>query len=565
MQSKFAANSVPLGRLLNTPFLIRTPDYQRPYAWEEDEAGRVFDDVSAAAEGDGPADDGDAAREYFLGTILLVDRDETAPRAEGWPFDGPARTFEVVDGLQRLTTLCVLFCALRDIAAQNGEPADPRLLRAITSTGRSDGTPWLSLRASDEPFFQAQVRGSAPDLAADGLPLPQRRIAATRKMFLGALAQMDAAQRARLTGFLLDNVYIVLIATTGIDRAHRMFMVLNERGKPLARSDILKADVLGRAGDAAPRVAAAWEAMEELLGEDFESLFSHVRAMYGRPNGPVISNLRALVRQSGGTERFVMDVLMPAAQALDAIRKARAEHHPQAPEIAQTLRYLNWLPTSDWIPPLMLYWQAGAPDRLRAFVEAIDRMAYGFKFLGLGASRRGVRYGAVCAAIRAGQDVLAPGGVLALTGQEEKSVRYNLQNLHERAPLIAKLVLLRVNDRIAGRQQNLKAADWTVEHVLPRNHAATSQWRKWFQDPAERGSCMEALGNLLLVTKSQNDRAANRDLAHKLAVYFESDATSLPVNEALRGRTQWRPADVKARTADLYAHLDAIWSFGLGT
>ena len=60
-----------------------------------------------------------------------------------------------------------------------------------------------------------------------------------------ALRDFDPAQRRRLADFLFDKCHVVVVSTTGIDRAHRIFTVLNARGKPLARNDILKADLLG--------------------------------------------------------------------------------------------------------------------------------------------------------------------------------------------------------------------------------------------------------------------------------------------------------------------------------
>ena len=79
----------------------------------------------------------------------------------------------------------------------------------------------------------------------------------------------------------------------------------------------------------------------------------------------------------------------------------------------------------------------------------------------------------------------------------------------------ARLVLLRLNDEIAGSPQNLSIPELTVEHVLPRKHGTGSAWRVCFPDAQEREHCTEALGNLVLVTKSQNDKAGNLDFARK--------------------------------------------------
>ena len=104
----------------------------------------------------------------------------------------------------------------------------------------------------------------------------------------------------------------------------------------------------------------------------------------------------------------------------------------------------------------------------------------------------------------------------------------------------------------------------SVEHVLPRKSNPNSQWRGWFADPSEREVYTESLGNLVLVTKAQNDRAGNQDFARKLEVYFKTPAAPLPaLNEALRGVSEWKAAQIKAREAELLRLIEGLWNFGL--
>ncbi len=215
----------------------------------------------------------------------------------------------------------------------------------------------------------------------------------------------------------------------------------------------------------------------------------------------------------------------------------------------------------------MQYWLAAGQrtgDMLE-FLQALDRLAYGLKIMGVGAGKRATRFAAITASIRRGEPPLAPGGPLALAGAEERAIRYNLRDIHARAPIVAKLILMRVNDRMAGKPLGIAPETLTVEHVLPRKHNPNSQWRRWFEDPAVRTACTESLGNLLLVSKAQNERAGNQELAQKCAVYFASGQDVLPVNEGLRGATTWQPEQVLAREHMLHAHIDAIWGFGLTT
>jgi hypothetical protein len=179
----------------------------------------------------------------------------------------------------------------------------------------------------------------------------------------------------------------------------------------------------------------------------------------------------------------------------------------------------------------------------------------------MGTKRRAARLGGVINALRQGHDLRAPGSHLMLTRDEQGSIRHNLRDLHARSAPLARLVLLRLNEEMAGGPQDLPVEDLTVEHILPRKPSANSRWRQWFPDPAERGRCTESLGNLVLMTRAQNDRAGNQDFARKQQVLFAADgALTLPVNDYVRGQAEWRAAQIRGREDELLAHVYRLWN-----
>ena len=127
---------------------------------------------------------------------------------------------------------------------------------------------------------------------------------------------------------------------------------------------------------------------------------------------------------------------------------------------------------------------------------------------------------------------------------------------------MAKLVLLRLNDHLAGVPQAVPSEDLSIEHLLPRKPGANSPWRAVFPDPAERDRHTESLGNLVLVTKAQNDKAGNLDFLHKKNVLFKAEGTSLPINAYVRQQAEWTSHQIKEREAELLRHLDQLWKIG---
>jgi hypothetical protein len=562
----FTAHAVRLGQLFADPFFVEAPAFQRAYAWTSREAGRLLDDVAAALEGE--AQNGDGA-DYFLGAMLFIDPNRPAQSSPTLSFGGPARTFEVVDGLQRLTTLTILFCVLRDLDEEEGVAPHAPLLDAICAGRDANLRFRLSLRGAGGDFFIAHIAAPAAGRSAlsDGPLTPaEERLIEVREHFFSALSDQGWTQRRQLADFLLLRCHAVLVATNDIDRAHRMFMVLNDTGKPLARNDILKAELLSvvPAGQQAA-VTRAWDDIEAKLGREFEGLFSHVRTMYGRPGGQVIAGIRAIAAEYGGSAPFFDQVLCPAAAVLHDILHARHAGSPHSATISANLRYLAWLPAADWVPCAMLWWLKAGENaaELASFLASLDRLAYGLRIMGLGANRRLQRFGALLSAIRSGSDLKAPTSPLTLYSEELRTINYNLRDLHLRSPPTAKLVLLRLNDRMARTPQILANDEFTVEHVLPRKVGANSQWRSWFPLPEERERCTHSIGNLVLVTKAQNDKASNLEFSRKQTVYFQTAGAPLPaLNDPLRPQTEWRAAQIAEREADLLHVLQAMWDFG---
>jgi len=555
MIGNFSSVTVPLGQLFSNAISIEAPGYQRSFAWTAEEADQLFEDIRQAL-----AEETD----YFLSFMLFIERTRPRSLLSALARARSERVLEIVDGFQRLTSLTILFCALRDLDAAQARPANARLEAAI-GTGV---TRRLALRPAEASFFEQYVRAPGAtriEPKATNLAPAEVRLIWVRDRFAAELADMDAAERTILVDFLLDRCCVASVVTNDLDRAHQLFTILNARGKPLARKDILKATLLGGVpAEAASRAAAVWQDLDLRLGEEFENLFSHVRSMYGRAGGHVIASVKEIAARNGGPLPFLEGLLAPAARVLEELRQA---HTGPSTAIVRTLTHLNRLRFSDWIAPAMLWRFEKGDDaaELAWFLAALDRLALGIRLLGLGAHKRASWFGAVTTAIRNGEDLKADNGVLSFSRQDVRTMQYNLRDLHARDASTAKHLLLRLTDHMADEPQSLAFPDdMSVEHVLPRKLSPHSQWRGWFKDPSEREIYTESLGNLVLVTKSQNDRAGNLDFARKLDVYFNTAGAPLPVlNEGLRGLTEWRAPHIVAREAELLRLIESVWNFGL--
>lgn len=84
-----SVNKIPIYELLSSdsPHYYKIPKYQRAYTWSPHEWEALYDDI-------GENDSG-----YFMGSIICI-----SPKNEN--------IFEVIDGQQRITTLCLFLTAI---------------------------------------------------------------------------------------------------------------------------------------------------------------------------------------------------------------------------------------------------------------------------------------------------------------------------------------------------------------------------------------------------------------------------------------------------------------------
>lgn len=549
-----------LGQLLSDPYRFRIPSFQRPYSWTTKEAGQLLDDLTLALEEqteEGVAD----SREYFLGAMLL---NSAAPTAA----DSSSSIHDIVDGQQRLVTLTILLAVLRDLLAQTDREL-PRGLREqieCTKVAGQQRAYRIELRERERDFFRLHVQeplSTAKLSEADDLTEVESRILEVREHLVAELRERSPQELARITSFIGQQCQVALISAEGIDRAYRIFMVLNDRGRPLQRNDILKAQILAQIEEGArARADSLWDRTDALLGPDFEELFSHIRAAELSPKLQIIAGVREIIASAGGGRAFVEDVLEPYGKAFHGLRHAQHAGSPQSADIRRLLTYLGWLGAADWVPPALLWWRLNSsdPEKLHAFLQALERLSYGLRLLGIGADKRASRYRAVVQAIRRGTVMDDPRSPLELGRDDLRNILYNLRSLHLRSPAICKLVLLRLNDELAGGLQSLPAADLTVEHVLPQKPGRNSAWREWFPVAEERERCTNSIGNLVLVQRRQNENARNRELPGKLEIYFGGPEAHVPaITAELNGISEWRPEHVLAREQRLLAIVKSIW------
>ena len=248
------AHEQNIGQIFSNDYAFELPPYQRPYAWEEDQARDLVNDLLDAIDNEDMS-----GGVYFLGSIVLIKR-------PGEPLS------RVIDGQQRLATLTIILSILRDLTTDVETRID-RGTYVFQKASADKGTQEryrLLLRELDRPFFSKYLQQPG---ATDNLPDPnmlsgsQARIAENARYLRKVLQSLPEDRRNELVAFIIQRCYLVVVAVPTAEAARRIFTVLNARGLDLTPTDILKADLLDRAGPTNEvALANRWEAVEQAIG-----------------------------------------------------------------------------------------------------------------------------------------------------------------------------------------------------------------------------------------------------------------------------------------------------------
>ena len=558
MPTTLTAHEQPLSRIFSNDYVFKIPSYQRPYAWKTEQARDLYEDlIGYMTARPGVVEE---MPPYFLGSIVLIKTSES-PNAD------------VVDGQQRLTTLTLLFSAIRaNVSDENAADITQLLYEKGSQIYGTQDRFRLSLRLKDQDFFQKYVQlggGFAELLKLNDIKSDSRKnLRDNAILFNARLASISEEERLKLAQFIVTRCYLVAVATPDLDFAYRIFSVLNSRGLDLSATDILKAEIIG----GLPAVkrdeyTKRWEECEDDLGRDvFGDLFSHIRMVYrqAKPQGTLLKEFKEHVTKDLSSLQFVDDVLIPMADVYREITGAEYSSPSFAESVNTSLKWLNRLEFKDWLPPALAFAvrERNFPQNMERFFRDLERLAYGMLIMRAGVNERIERFSRLTRAIGNGTDIWVDDASLQLSEQEQYFV-YKVLDGALYGTLTARArstVLLRLDALLSGGGASYDYETVTVEHVLPQNPALNSQWLTWFPDVAMRLSLTHKLGNLVLLTRKKNSAASNYTFDKKKDAYFTRNGVSpFSLTTQVLLHKEWTPEVIESQQEQLLKQLETHW------
>ena len=314
---------------------LAVPPNQREYAWELKYVRTLFQDFSREMDGED--------RLYFLGTIVTI------PRPNG--------VLEIVDGQQRLTTTTILLSAIRD----HLRPTENDLAESIDSDfltifNRQNRTREARLRLNvvDNEYFRLRLISAlpVPEASKPSHVLIDQAFSEASKHVKAIISKLDTKDHGnalnRWIDFLEKKASAILLRVPNATNAYRMFETLNDRGKRVSQSDLVKNYLFGASGeDRLSEVQQNWTAMRGALEsmEDEDTTIPFLRQALIIMRGfvreaAIYEAVQAAVKGQQQSVTFSSD-LAGLANTLVAVSSPDHERWNTLPDARRALQVLN--------------------------------------------------------------------------------------------------------------------------------------------------------------------------------------------------------------------------------
>ncbi|EKF9438915.1 DUF262 domain-containing protein [Vibrio cholerae] len=310
------------------------PMYQRNYAWEEGEIHQLIQDVQDF----GLGQHGNAKKTYYIGTLVVFNRSD--------------KSFEVIDGQQRFTTLTLLAICLQRLAKAGEITVDMG---------------WFK---NPNLLFESRPRSSRTlDRLMQGVALHELNNEDCNLSLLNGYKLLEKrllALGTKLNDFcicLFDQVQITRVPVPQDTDLNHYFEVMNSRGEQLEKHEVVKArlmDVLYRLEDKEERAASlnaltkVWDAaanMERYIQYGFTPFERHRifgRNEWGQFKPSNFAELCQLLKNDSdkpkGTEHSDQEKKLAAILASTYQQPAKQSSNEPAPErFNSVINFSNFL------------------------------------------------------------------------------------------------------------------------------------------------------------------------------------------------------------------------------
>ncbi|PUD73469.1 hypothetical protein C2R72_07580 [Helicobacter pylori] len=560
--AKIESKDSYLRDILKDELYYQIPIYQRPYQWTEENCEKLLDDLFEDYEEDRESD-------YFCGSLVLV------------KFDPNSKTeiYDIVDGQQRLSTFILLAKVLADLY---NDCLDPKNLEHLQE-GWKD-------RHTERKRLSFNTIGSNAEYdfqdALDFFDDPHHVSKNDENNYLkNAVCLKDYIRKKEIKNindfieWLYSNVNFITIICPSIDKALRIFSILNARGLPLNATDIFKGELLKELAkeEDQKKLVSRWNALSQKCSDNdltMETLFSW-HLTYLNPVTSKEKMEKRLVTWFKNLNKTPLEYL----KGIENFYNAYGEVLEMQDRHAHLLSYKD----DDHLCVMLC---ASLLHRYsESEIEALKELLVKFYYQDWVAGQtKTTRSQTCCNIINALKEKKSVENIASIVKKyfKDKNItqrfKENLQDdhlyeNHKRASknswLKPVLILVEYFMSDDPRPKRIEKNDFHVEHILPQQPGSSSQWVKDFSEE-ERELYTHSLANLTLLGGTKNSQASNKDFKDKKKIYMGEEIKlnkkkpfkvmtcyKMTIDIAHK-YTEWTPTSLEKRKEELIQIIESV-------
>ncbi len=565
MKNIFDTKTVSFQELLGNGKKHRVPEFQRDFSWKEENWEDLWQDLKDIYEERDP--------QHYMGTIVLQNTNEK-------------KTFLVVDGQQRITTLSLFILAivknLKDLIEKEVEVEDnnERVKRILgTYIGEKSISDLyykskLTLNENNDSFYQSRILEFKEPVNRVKLRDSEKLIYNAYQFFYKQIQTYFSNHiNGKILGdFLektLDGIIFIQITVDDDISAYTVFETLNARGVELTTTDLLKNYLfaivapLGKTGSEFKILKEDWQQIVDIVGLKKFPVFLR---FYLNSKQNIVRKERLFkeIKKEVKTSKQALQLiekLKETAYLYSAILNPNDDYwseYSEQKEIRQSLSELKLFGVTQPIPLLFSINQY-KKDWLSYTLRLLVSISFRYNVIGkFNPNTMEKVYNQL--SIKTAQGKINNKVMLknALAGiyikDETFSTTFKSKEISTggRNKGLVKYILVKIENQIANKEHGFSDSTFTIEHILPENY--DEAWNEKFSNEANK--YIYRLGNYTLLEEKRNRQIGNKAFHEKKEVYSTSQF-KLTNNEL--NFDDWNIQTLNAYQNKLARYARAIW------
>jgi len=527
------------------------PLFQRPYTWSEKQWRTLWEDIISFY--DYPEAESKAT--HFMGAVVTM----------------PARSvpvgvskFLVIDGQQRLTSVAVLLCAVRDSLAATDEVRRRKIQNFYLTNDGYDGTDFFKLLPT-----QGDRAGYSP-IVQKFSPFPESQFKKAYEFFRRRLRDQsddgNGIDPGKILQLVETRLMVVMINLSDSDDPYLIFESLNFKGSPLEQADLVRNYFLMRftVNEQEEVYEKLWLPMQSRLGASLTEFMRHFLGAEGEEvrKGDVYASIKRLVANA---ETASVKILMTRMEHL-SVPYSRISTPSLEPNV-EFRTYFDYFRRLDFgtVYPLLLALYEDYEDGQFAEDEFLSVLRILFSFIirrmvvGVPSNSLAGLFVGLCKIKPVTETPSA--WLSAALCAEEKNRRWPNDGEFSNAWIHAQVygsracpVILETIEADFEHHEGVKLDEITIEHVMPQTLSA--EWESMLGANAlvTQAEWLHTIGNLTLT--GYNPELGNKSYSEKRAVYALSH---FELNRYFANVDSWSQQMIADRADALFRSALQIW------